>query len=778
MPENESKSNPEDSWNRNLRRALSDGTSPTSSTWLMPDKSATPLPEPGPAPSLKTPDEGALLAEPYQVVGEVGRGGIGIVLQARDLTLGREVAVKVLQPKHQTNIAAVTRFTREAKIAAQLQHPGIVPIYAAGLDNLDRPYIAMKLLRGSTLEELLRKRRDPKEGRAGNIRIFEQICQTMAYAHSRGVIHRDLKPGNVMVGAFGEVQIIDWGFARVLGTPASFEETKDLLLVDQALSAQESSALSVAGVPIGTPAYMAPEQAKGDLKAIDQRTDVFCLGSILAEILTGRPPHASSSVREVMDEAVRGDVRPAHERLDKSGAEAELVALAKDCLQPAKEARPRNAAEVAARISSFLSAAAERARQAELSAEQERTRAREERRKKRLIASLASLLVLAGAGVGALFWWRAESRSRVTHEVALIIADARSREARGEWAAAEERALHADAVLAGAGTGGSTRREVSGLVERYRARKIEGEALQRLADLRMHSNSPPPEMDRHYAEEFQALGLDIDLLEPATVGTLIRRHGPAVTEQLVLALDDWSLRFGSDDAGSPSRVAEDKRPPPPARRDPRVSPNRRKRVLRAAIMADTHVWRNRLREAILAGDREALSGVARSIETERPPASSLILLSHEMEDGAASIDVLQRAYRLYPDDFWVNFFIADATLPGGGRTDARRLELCERHSRLTVSLNPKNPHAHALLAAALLARSGTPAARADDRDEALQALRTAAALDPGPFGEIAALALRAAGTREPGAREEIRRRLEGEPAAPPLIRALLEQSLR
>src|SRR6185436_14365121 len=113
----------------------------------------------------KPAPEGTLMAEPYKVLGEVGRGGIGVVLQARDVTLGREVAVKILQPRHQANPAAVARFTREAKIAAQLQHPGIVPVYAAGQDELDRPYIAMKLLKGSSLDELLARRKDLQERR-------------------------------------------------------------------------------------------------------------------------------------------------------------------------------------------------------------------------------------------------------------------------------------------------------------------------------------------------------------------------------------------------------------------------------------------------------------------------------------------------------------------------------------------------------------------------------------------------------------------------------------
>ena len=758
-----------DTWNRDLGRAFDKSDPSPSSTWLQPDASATPLPEPGPAPVLKAPAEGALLAEPYKVMGEVGRGGIGIVLQARDLALGREVAVKVLQPRHQTNLSAVTRFTREAKIAAQLQHPGIIPVYAAGQDNLDRPYIAMKLLRGSTLEALLSKRRDPREGRAGLVRIFEQICQTMAYAHSRGVIHRDLKPGNVMVGAFGEVQIIDWGFARVLGTPAAFEETKDLQLLDQALSAQESPAFSAAGVPIGTPAYMAPEQAKGDLKAIDERTDVFCLGSILTEILTGQPPHASSSVREVMEEAVRGDLSPADARLDRSGAEAELVALAKDCLRPSKEARPSNAAAVAQRVSEFLAAAAERARQAEVTAVRERSQAAEERRKKRLISAGALLVVLAGAGVAWMLWTRAEKRQLVVDEVNAIIADADSRAANGDWAAAEERALRADAILSVNDAGKQPRSKVTQKIEEFRSGEQERKTVKKLVDLRLHSNSPPHEMDRRYAEAFRDIGLDLDNQDPKDIGRAIRsRKSKAIRDQFMLALDDWSLRFGPPGD----------RPPPPrgGGGEPPSPSERRRRVLEAAIQADDDPWRNRLRRAIQSDDRDDLRTLVGSLEVAQPSPSSIILLSHSLggsPDGSP-IDILVRGYRLYPDDYWINFFIADATLPRRGEPDPHRAELCERHARLAVSLNPNNPHAHALLAAALFGRLNSGTGHPEDRQEAVLLLKKAIALDNNRFGETVKRVLRGVEGKDPEARDEALRWFESEPDGPPLIRALFE----
>ncbi|MFB3065566.1 MAG: serine/threonine-protein kinase, partial [Planctomycetota bacterium] len=152
----------------------------------------------------------------YEVVGEIGSGAVGEVLKAHDVDLGRDVAMKVLRAEHQGNAELIRRFVEEAQVGGQLQHPGIVPVYELGLQADKRPYFAMKLVKGRTMAELLHERKRPADRRRHFLTIFAQVCQTVAYAHSRGVIHRDLKPSNVMVGAFGQVQVVDWGFAKVL----------------------------------------------------------------------------------------------------------------------------------------------------------------------------------------------------------------------------------------------------------------------------------------------------------------------------------------------------------------------------------------------------------------------------------------------------------------------------------------------------------------------------------------------------------------------------------
>ena len=158
----------------------------------------------------------------YELLGEIGRGGVGAVLRGRDRALGRELAVKVLLGEHHHDPEARRRFLEEAQVGSQLQHPGVVPVHGLGRFEDGRPYFTMKLVEGQTLAELLQRRRDPADRLPRFLGIFEQVCQTVAYAHSQGVVHRDLKPANVMVDAFGEVQVMDWGLAKRLpaGRPA------------------------------------------------------------------------------------------------------------------------------------------------------------------------------------------------------------------------------------------------------------------------------------------------------------------------------------------------------------------------------------------------------------------------------------------------------------------------------------------------------------------------------------------------------------------------------
>ena len=228
---------------------------------------------------------------------------MGAVFKGRDPDLGRDLAVKVLLDAHKDKPELVRRFVEEAQIGGQLQHPGVVLVYELGNFGDCRPNFTMKLVKGQTLSELLSERKSPVDDLPKFLAIFQQICQTMAYAHARDVIHRDLKPSNVMVGSFGEVQVMDWGLAKVLPRGGVVDDAAaDRAPANQTVIAarvDSDSDLSQSGSVMGTPAYMAPEQARGEIELVDERADVFALGSILCEILTGRPAFVGRNSGEI-----------------------------------------------------------------------------------------------------------------------------------------------------------------------------------------------------------------------------------------------------------------------------------------------------------------------------------------------------------------------------------------------------------------------------------------------------------------------------------------------
>jgi serine/threonine protein kinase len=222
----------------------------------------------------------------YELVEKLGQGGMGTVYRCRDRDLDRDVALKVLSLLP-TDVQARDRMLQEARIIARLEHPGIVPVHDVGTLPDGRVYYAMKLVRGRRLDE-------PTDAPlAERLRTFEKVCQAVAFAHAHGVLHRDLKPQNIMVGSFGEVLVMDWGLAKEAGARSASKESSPLTPAPCPLPSEPKTQT---GAVLGTPGYMAPEQARGDGDRVDERTDVYALGGILAFLLDRRGPRPLEAV--------------------------------------------------------------------------------------------------------------------------------------------------------------------------------------------------------------------------------------------------------------------------------------------------------------------------------------------------------------------------------------------------------------------------------------------------------------------------------------------------
>ena len=241
----------------------------------------------------------------YTLVREIARGGMGQIYFGEDPQLKRNVAVKVSSVSDR---GEDPRFSKEAEVLAQLAHPNVVPIHNIGVDALGRPFYSMKLVKGRTLQAVLNLIRDRDAAaikdypRAALVTIFRKVCDAMMFAHSKGILHRDLKPENIMVGEYGEVLVMDWGLAKVLG-----EREENVSLVSR-INDTGDYGMTMEGEVMGTPQYMSPEQADGMVAELDQRSDIYSLGGVLYAILTLRPPIEGITLDEVLTKVRTGNI--------------------------------------------------------------------------------------------------------------------------------------------------------------------------------------------------------------------------------------------------------------------------------------------------------------------------------------------------------------------------------------------------------------------------------------------------------------------------------------
>jgi len=588
----------------------------------------------------------------YDLVQEVGHGGIGVVFRGRDRVLGRELAVKVLREAYRDKPEARRRLTEEARVGSQLQHPAIVPVYELGSFGDGRPYFTMKLVEGHTLAALLQDRPDPGRDLPRWMGIFGQVCQAMAYAHARGVVHRDLKPANVMVGAFGEVQVMDWGFAKLLGGDGiPPDDATAPASTSSALGGQNGTTHS--GVLMGTPAYMPPEQARGEAALIDPRADVFALGAILCEILTGRPPYAGDA-DEVCRKAAGGELADARARLDACAADGALPELARRCLAAERDSRPADAGVVARELTAYLTSAQERLRQAQLEraaaearAQEAGAKAKAERRARQLTLALAAasavLLVSGAAG----WWWYDHVRQAQAFQVATTdgkveaaLAEAESHVNRRDWPRATAAVIRARELL-GSGASDHWKARLDELLADLDlvAQIDENRQLQSTFDF-VGKRFPREEAMPRYAEAFARYGIRPGD-DPARVVSRITQRPNPVQEAVVAGLDNWWLIARGHDATTHDWLGA---------------------VLQAA---DADGWRAQVRRAVVQKDRHPLEELAgkEDLAIQSPAAvASLSWALLELKAYDTVISLLRPAQLRYPNDFWINRDLAHALL--------------------------------------------------------------------------------------------------------------------
>jgi tetratricopeptide (TPR) repeat protein len=662
----------------------------------------------------------------HEVLEEMGRGGMGVIYRGRDPDVGRELAIKVLveDPDQRRDLAQ--RFLEEAQITGQLQHPGVVPIHALGRLPDGRPCFTMKLVVGQTLEQLLDQRTTPAQNQAHLLMVFEQVCQTLAYAHARNVIHRDIKPSNVMVGAFAEVQLMDWGLAKVIdpgdGQPAEAEPGEESRIASA--RSHTEIALSRTGAILGTPAYMAPEQAQGKTQELDERCDVFGLGALLCEILTGEPPYGTDA--DVPWRAGHADVSRGLERLERCGGDPELLALARQCLAPEPRDRPRHAGVVAERITAYRTRVSERLRQVELEKAQAQVKASEERKRRLwqvgLAASLGALvLVLAAA-----WTWHLDAQAR--HQAHRNEIEARAldlcRHAEAlrkhawehhdqptSWKTslveAKQAIDQASTLVQSEQIQGAPQQRVAAMASALEADVKDLQLWEHLQEIRAEAaqrNIPQHRFrwDAGFVELLTALeawGLSPARVSPEQAATTLGKRPPGGRERVVEVLDECLVRAVKRGSKEAPWFLE---------------------VLRRCDANPTH---NAIRQAVLASDHEKLLTLAGklAIQEHRTPFIDLVaraVFEHDPDEASA---LLRRARAVCPHDFWINHDLAWClylTVPERGTPprptpeEKAKLDEAIRCYSSAQALKPEMRFVPMGLAFALLARGDTQAARA------------------------------------------------------------------
>ena len=353
----------------------------------------------------------------YLELEEFARGGMGRILLVRDRNLNRDIALKTLylssaddastwnmETRSMLNKAAEARFLREARLTGRLEHPSIVPVYDLGRRDDGSLFYTMKLIRGRTFKQALEET-DSFSKRMALLPHYVDLCHALAYAHSRGVIHRDIKPSNVLIGEFGETVVIDWGLAKDTRQAENVEAAGAPYSDPLAPADPETLLLTQHGQLLGTPHYASPEQALGNVEEISQASDVYALGAVLYQLLTGVTPYHGDSVQGVIDQVISGQIAPVRQLAPE--APAELVAICERSMQREAADRYVSARELVDDLRRFQTGAVVQAYQYTIS---DRLRRFVHRYRTVLSSAAISLVILIAMGIAALLQVLQEKR--------------------------------------------------------------------------------------------------------------------------------------------------------------------------------------------------------------------------------------------------------------------------------------------------------------------------------------------------------------------------------
>ena len=469
----------------------------------------------------------------YAIETEVGKGGMGAVMRIHDRHLHRRLAMKVLlersapRDEEEKRLAhqLLGRFLEEAQVTSQLDHPGVVPVHELGLDQNGKVYFTMRLVKGRTASDVFALAREEQEGWTTTraLEVVLKVCDTMAYAHDKGVLHRDLKPSNVMVGRFGEVYVMDWGLAKVLGQADRHDlrirkdESTGVSRIDSARRRDEesdagSSVVSMDGQQLGTPSYMPPEQARSE--PLDQRADVYAIGAMMYELLTGRAPYTAPGARpspyRILNEVIDGPPKRI-EDLAK-GVPAELVAIVERAMHRERDGRYANVLELAADVRAFLAQRVVKAYRTGAIVEMKLW----VRRNRALASSLAAAVLILVAGIAgtSTFWLEANARAKSEGE-AKTAAETNAR-------VANERATQIAGLLSEAQAEADKNRIFADVAKLAEAKRLEAELYPAFPD-------KVPAMEAWLREYGNPLAARLPELEAALVA--VRARAKPVTEE-------------------------------------------------------------------------------------------------------------------------------------------------------------------------------------------------------------------------------------------------------